>query len=414
MRTDTAEGADGSRAAAAALGAAAAALQFAAALKGLPGLAHLPLDITPPLLALACGLALWRLLARPYRLGAEAVLVLALQGALALWLAVAGAWSGGTGSLPRKLAEIALLGPAMTVTGLAVAASPIAFRAFAATCGAIGLAVAMAVPAAVAAGIAVLGGPTDAETIRVQYQVATLALAAGAAALAAGAAAARPAGAAWRALGVGVLALAALATGGRAGLAGLAAAVVLAPAAVLAARGRLAPAVMLGATIAVALGLALALVLALTDPAGAPRTLARFLEAALGAGSVRPALWGEAWRLATPLGLGTAGFAPAAGFGDARGWHPHNLGLEALAEGGVPAAVLLAGIVLACAAALLGRAREVAPVQLGATVGFACVALAQAATSTDLGNRMAWLWVGLVAGLALRALPRPRAEAVPA
>lgn len=414
MRTDTAEGADGSRAAAAALGAAAAALQFAAALKGLPGLAHLPLDITPPLLALACGLALWRLLARPYRLGAEAVLVLALQGALALWLAVAGAWSGGPGSLPRKLAEIALLGPAMTVTGLAVAVSPMAFRAFAGTCAAIGLAVAVAVPAAVAAGIAVLGGATDAATIRVQYQVATLALAAGAAVLAARAASVRPAGAAWCALGVGLLALAALATGGRAGLAGLAAAVVLAPAAVLAVRGRPGPALLVATATAGALGAALALVLALTDPAGTPRTLARFLDDALGAGAARSVLWREAWRLARPLGLGPAGFAPAAGAGDARGWHPHNLGLEALAEGGVPAAVLLAGILLACAAALLGRAREVAPVQFGATVGFACVALAQAATSTDLGNRMAWLWVGLVAGLALRPLPRRRAGAVAA
>jgi O-antigen ligase len=400
--------------AAAALGVAAAGLQFAAALKGLPGLVHLPLDITPPLLALACGLALWRLLARPYRVGAEAALVLALQGALALWLAIAGAWSGGTASLPRKLAEIALLGPAMTVTGLAVAASPIAFRAFAATCAGAGLAVAVVVPAAVAAGIAVLGGPTDAETLRVQYQVATLALAAGVAALAAGAAAARPTGAAWRALGVAVLALAALATGGRAGLAGLAAAAVLGPAAVLAARGRPGPALALGATIAVALGLAFALVLALADPDGMPRTLARFLEGTLGAGAVRPALWGEAWRLATPLGLGTAGFAPAAGLGDLRGWHPHNLGLEALAEGGVPAATLLCGIVLACAAALVRRAREVPPAQLGATVGFACVALAQAATSTDLGNRMAWLWVGVTAGLAVRALPRRHTEAAPA
>jgi hypothetical protein len=47
-------------------------------------------------------------------------------------------------------------------------------------------------------------------------------------------------------------------------------------------------------------------------------------------------------------------------------------------------------------------------------VGFACVALAQAATSTDLGNRMAWLWVGVTAGLAVRALPRRHTEAAPA
>ncbi|WP_439579446.1 O-antigen ligase domain-containing protein [Elioraea sp.] len=392
--------------AAAALGIAAAALQFAAALKGLPGLADLPLDITPPLLAIVLGLAAWRLLLHPHRIGAEAALLIGLQALLALWLTTAGAWSGGAETLPRKLAEIVLLGPAMTVAGLAVAAHPHAFRGFAAGCAAIGLAVALAVPLAVAAGIAVLGGATDAETIRVQYQVATLALAAAAAVLAAGAAEARPAGTMLRIAGVAGLALAALATGGRAGLVGLAAAVVLAPAAVLAARGRIGAALAVGAGAASALGLGLALVLALTDPAGTPRTLARWLEGALGAGAVRPILWAEAWRLATPLGLGSAGFAPTAGLGDLRGWHPHNLGLEALAEGGVPAASLLLAIALVCAATLIRRAREVPPVQLGATVGFACVALAQATSSTDLGNRMAWLWVGIVTGLAVRALPR--------
>jgi O-antigen ligase len=388
------------------LGLAAAGLQFAAALKGLPGLAHLPFDLTPPLLALVLMLAAARLVAHPHRIGPEAALVVGLQALLALWLVTAGAWSGGTETLPRKLAEIVLLAPAMTVAGLAVAAHPAAFSAFARGCAAIGLAVALAVPLAVAAGIAVLGGAADADTIRVQYQVATLALAAGAGVLAAGAVSAQGFGRMLRIAGVAGLALAALATGGRAGLAGLAAAVVLAPAAVLVARGRRFAALALAAGTAAALAAGLALVLALTDPTGVPRTLARFLDGALGAGAVRPTLWAEAWRLASPLGLGTAGFAPTAGLGDLRGWHPHNLGLEALAEGGVPAATLLLAILLVCGTTLVRRAGDVPPTQLGATVGFAGVALAQAATSTDLGNRMAWLWVGLIAGLAVRAAPR--------
>jgi O-antigen ligase len=394
------------------LGLAAAGLQFAAALKGLPGLAYLPFDLTPPLLVLVLGLAAGRLALRPHRIGPEAALVIGLQALLALWLVTAGAWSGSTEVLPRKLAEIVLLAPAMILAGLAVAAHPAAFAAFAGGCAGVGLAVALAVPLAVAAGIAVLGGAADAETIRVQYQVATLALAAAAAVLAAGAVTARPLGRMLCIGGVAVLALAALATGGRAGLAGLAAAVVLAPAAVLAAGGRRFAAVALAAGIAAMLAAGLALVLALTDPAGVPRTLARFLDGALGAGAVRPTLWAEAWRLASPLGLGPAGFAPAAGFGDRRGWHPHNLGLESLAEGGVPAAALLLAILLVCGATLVRRARAVPPAQFGATVGFACVALAQAATSTDLGNRMAWLWVGIVTGLAVRA--EPRRVAVPA
>jgi len=394
------------------LGLAAAGLQFAAALKGLPGLAHLPFDLTPPLLVLAAGLAACRLALHPHRIGAEAALLVSLQALLALWLVIAGAWSAGPETLPRKLAEIALVAPAMLLAGLAVAAHPAAFAAFAAGCAGIGLAVALAVPVAVAAGIAVLGGAADAETIRVQYQVATLALAAGAAVLAAGAVTAQGLARLLRVAGVAILTLAALATSGRAGLAGLAAAVVLAPAAVLAARGRWRAAVALAAGIAATLAAGLAVLLALTDPTGVPRTLARFLDGALGAGAVRPALWAEAWRLASPLGLGPAGFAPAAGLGDRRGWHPHSLGLEALAEGGVPAAALLLAILLACGATLIRRLRAVPPAQLGATVGFACVALAQAATSTDLGNRMAWLWVGIVGGLAVRA--EPRRVAVPA
>lgn len=394
------------------LGLAAAGLQFAAALKGLPGLAHLPFDLTPPLLFLVLGLTAARLALHPHRIGPEPAAVIGVQALLALWLVAAGAWSGSTEALPRKLAEIVLLAPAMTLAGLAVAAHPAAFAGFAAGCAGVGLAVALGVPLAVAAGIAVLGGAADAETIRVQYQVATLALAAAAAVLAAGAVTARGIARMLRIAGVAGLVLAALATGGRAGLAGLAAAVVLAPSAVLAARGRRVAALALACATGAALAAGIALVLALTDPAGLPRTLARFLDGALGAGAVRPTLWAAAWQLAAPLGLGTAGFAPAAGLGDLRGWHPHNLGLEALAEGGVPAAALLAAIVVVCIATLVRRARDVPPAQLGATVGFACVAAAQAATSTDLGNRMAWLWVGLVAGIAVRA--EPRRAAVPA
>jgi O-antigen ligase len=388
------------------LGLAAAGLQFAAALKGLPGLAHLPFDLTPPLLSVVVGLAAVRLAFHPHRIGPEAASVIGVQALLALWLITAGAWSGSTEVLPRKLAEIALLAPAMTLAGLAVAAHPAAFAGFAGGCAAIGGAVALAVPLAVAVGIAVLGGAPDAETIRVQYQVATLALAAAATVLAVGAVTARGFGRGLRIAAVAGLGLAALATGGRAGLAGLAAAVVLAPSAVLAARGRRVAALALACATGAALAAGIALVLALTDPAGVPRTLARLLDGARGAGAVRPTLWAASWDLATPLGLGTAGFAPAAGLGDARGWHPHNLGLEALVEGGVPAAALLTAIVLLCLATLIRRARDVPPAQFGATVGFACVALAQAATSTDLGNRMAWLWVGLIAGLAVRAEPR--------
>ncbi|MFQ3623181.1 MAG: O-antigen ligase family protein, partial [Acetobacteraceae bacterium] len=405
--------ADGA-AVAAALGAAAAALQFAAALKSLPGLAALPADITPPLLALVLALTLVRLAAHRHRIGPEAAVLVAAQGLLALWLAAGASWSGGVVTLERKLAEIVLLAPAMTLSGLAVAAHPASFRAFAAATAAIGLAVALLVPIAVALGLAVLGGAPDPETIRVQYQVATLSLAAAVAVIAATAAAAGG-----RALALGLLlclllALASFASGGRAGLLGLTAAAMAAPAATFAALGNGRAAVAAVAVAAGALAALAAVVLAVTEPEGLPRTLARLLEGSLGRGSVRPLVWQAAIDLASPLGLGAAGFAPAAGFGDLRGWHPHSLALEAVVEGGLPGAALFGVVLLASGAALARHWRTVPAAQAGATVGLACVAAAQLLTSTDLGNRMAWMWFGLVAGLSVRALPRPGRRTAPA
>jgi len=205
----------------------------------------------------------------------------------------------------------------------------------------------------------------------------------------------------WLAL-VGLLALAALLPGGRAALAALVLALAAAPAIALWRRGRrrlaLAwPAAAIG-------GAAAMLAVVLADPSLATglRTVERLAEGEVAESSGRLPLWRSALAAggaAMPWGLGTGGFAIAAGHGERRGLHPHNHGLEALAEGGLPGLLLwLAAFAGAAAAALpLGTRAEgwrsarvaalVLPVALSVMV------------STDLGNRMVWFALGLALGL---------------
>ena len=393
---------------AAAAGALAAVLHFAGALKSTPALAALPFDLT---LAAALGLlALLPLLAtgRDWRADPLVGLPLAACGALWVWLVVAGAWSPSRIVLPAKLQEAVLVGPAMLAAGLVVAAEPRALRAAAGAALAIGIFTAASVAWGIATGGVVLGGPVGAnpDQVRVQYQIAGLAIAsaAGIAAVRAVEARSLPAGLARAGL-VAALGAAALLPGGRTALAGLALAVAAAPAIALWRAGRrgLALAWPLGA-----LGGALAaLGVILADPslAAGLRTAERLAEGDLEA-SGRSGLWAAVAAeggAALPWGLGTGAFGIAAGHGDWRGAHPHNHALEALAEGGLPGLLLwLAAFGGGAAAAAVLALR--APGWRAARV--AALVLPVALTvmvSTDLGNRMAWFALGLALGLGVTA-----------
>jgi len=109
-----------------------------------------------------------------------------------------------------------------------------------------------------------------------------------------------------------------------------------------------------------------------------------------------------------PFGLGIGGFSLAAGFGEWRGRHPHNLALEALVEAGLPgfALWLLAFGGAAWAFWRLGRS---APAWRVARLLVLCLPIAVTLqVSTDLGNRMAWLALGLALGLGVSAAPEER------
>ncbi|WP_137127050.1 O-antigen ligase family protein [Roseomonas sp. HF4] len=393
----------------AAAGILAATLHLAGALKSTPPLAALPFDLTVAAAAALLAALVLLAAARDWRADPLIALPLAACGALWVWLVLAGAWSPSRAVLAAKLPEAVLIGPAMLGAGLAVAGDPAALR----RCADVALAIGAFTAAAVAWGIAsdsvVLGGAPDAnqDQVRVQYQIAGLAIASAAAIAAIRAVEARRAvpRVLWAGL-VAALAAAALLPGGRVALAALGLSVALAPAVALWRRGRRGVALLWPAVPLAGVLLLLAAVLADPSLAAGLRTVERLLEGAAIEESGRASLWGAALDQAggtLPWGLGTGAFGMAAGHGDARALHPHNHALEALAEGGLPGFVLwlmafgggAAAALLLAARAEAGRAARVAalvlPVALSVMV------------STDLGNRMAWFALGLALGLGVSA-----------
>ena len=389
----------------------AAVLQFAGALKSLPGLAALPVDLTLVAALLLLPSLAVLLLVRDWRIGRGLALPLLGAGLLLLWLVLAGCWSPSRAVLAEKLPQAVLLGPLMLAAGLLVGGDGPSLRRFAAAVVAIGLLVGGGVAWGVATDQVVLGGQLGADPgrVRVQYQLVGLAIACAGGLAALRLVAAR--GAARLGWGLALLALAAasLVPGGRAAALALGLGVAGAPTLRFWLLRR--PGAALGWLAAVAaMGMAgLALLLAAPAEMAALRTLDRLFGDPADATPARLILWGEALRwagLAAPFGLGTGGFTLAAGLGDDRGLHPHNHALEALAEAGLPglALWLLAfggGVVLA-----LARAGQVAPGRAARIAALTLPVALTAMVSTDLGNRMVWFALGLLLSLAVEARPR--------
>lgn len=395
-------------------GIAAAILQNTGALKSLPWLAALPVDLTLlAALALLPGMALLAA-ARRWRLDPALAWPLAGAAGLWLWLVLAGAWSPSRTVLAEKLPQVVLAGPILLLAGMLVGGEAQALRRLAGAALLIGIAVGGGITLGLATDAVVLGGEPGADPtrVRVQYQIAGLAIAAsgGVAAVGMVTATGRLARGLWFGL-TGALAVAVLVPGGRLGLIGLGLGVLLAPAPVLARRAG-AGAALAWIGIGGAAGLALLLLLAdLPDLAKGLETLERLFGDPNTTTSARVVLWEEALRWAgnaAPFGLGTAGFTIAAGFGDDRALYPHNHALEALAEGGLPglALWLLAfggGVLLALRQTLSGRvAAQRAALVAALTIPVALSAM----VSTDLGNRMVWFALGLLLSLGVEAEAR--------
>jgi O-antigen ligase len=392
-------------------GAAAAVLHLAGALKTAPPLAGLPFDLSLAAVGLLAPLALLVALGRRWSVEPALALPLVAAALLWLWLVIAASWTSSRLVAEAKLADLVLAGPAMLAAGLLIGAEPTARRAMAAVSLGIGIAVAASVAWGAAIGWPAASLP-DPQALRLQYQLAGLAMAGAAAlaALAAVTARARPSRGFWL-LVVAALAVAALLPGGRTALLVLGLGVAAIPAMRLALDDR--P----GAALAWAGGvgglglLGLGLLLADPEAAAGLRTVERLQDEAGGLES-RIGLWSAAldWAgRAAPFGLGTGGFAIAAGHGERRGLYPHNHALEALAEAGLPGLLLwlLAfGGALAVAARL---ARRVAPGRAATIAALVLPVALSVMVSTDLGNRMAWFALGLALSLGVTARPTPRA-----
>ncbi|RAI60964.1 O-antigen ligase family protein [Roseicella frigidaeris] len=390
----------------------AAALQFAGALKSLPGLAALPVDLTLLVaLPLLPALALL-LLARRWEMRPILAAPLLAASLLLLWLTLAGGWSSSRLVLAEKLPQLVLLGPAMLLAGLLVGADAASLRRFCSAVVVIGLLIGAATAWGVMNGTVILGGALgqDPQKLRVQYQLAGLAIA-----CAAGLAALRvmeargPGRVGWVAILL-LLGLAVLVPGGRAALLGLLLGAAGAPALLLCLSGRWIVALgWLGLIAGLGLG-GLAALLALPGVDLGLRTLERLFGDPATATPARLILWGEALRWAAeaaPWGLGTGGFTLAAGTGDDRSLHPHNHALEALVEGGLPGLLLWLLAFGGAVALAIGLAWRVAPGRAARVAALTLPVALTAMVSTDLGNRMVWFGLGLLLSLGMEARPIP-------
>ncbi|MCO6414753.1 O-antigen ligase family protein [Siccirubricoccus sp. KC 17139] len=387
----------------------AALLQFAGALKSVPGIDRLPVDLTAlALLALLPSLFLL-LLVRQWRVSAVLGPPLLGAGLLLFWLVLSGGWSRSAHVLAEKLPQIVLLGPPMLLAGLLVGADGPTRRRFALAVVGIALLVGTAVGWGLAQDRVVLGGEVGADPARtrVQYQLAGLAIACGG-----GVAAVRLVQAGrrgrlgWAAV-LGALGLAVLLPGGRAALLAFGLGVAGPPALLLWLRGR--PAAALGwvGLVAAAGGAALAALLLLLPQATADlATLDRLFGDPTDQMPARLILWGEALRWAgrtAPFGLGSGSFTIAAGTGDDRHLHPHNHALEALAEGGLPGLLLWLAAFGGGVALAMRQAGRVAPERAAVIAALTLPVGLTVMVSTDLGNRMAWFALGLLFSLAVEA-----------
>jgi O-antigen ligase len=295
----------------------------------------------------------------------------------------------------------------MLLAGLIVAGDAAALRGFCAGVLGVGVLVAASLAANLVGGRIALGGlpGADPEKWRIAYQVTGLAIAMAAALAGLHWAEANHIATrlCWLAVAV-ALALGAMLPGGRAALVALGLCLALGPMLVLHGRKKPAQAAL---WLLFLLGLGGAgLAYSGSETVHTARSLERMFAPNTLESSGRLPLWEAALSLAgqsVPFGLGLGGFSLAAGFGEWRGRHPHNLGVEALVEAGLPGFALWL-IAFGGAALVFWRLGRSAPSWRVARLLMLCLPMAVTLqVSTDLGNRMAWLTLGLTLGIGVTA-----------
>lgn len=388
-------------------------LIFTGVLKSLPGVAALPVDITPLLLGLCLLHLAWALVSRHLVLPAAVPALFGLQAGFAV-LAIATSGLGqGREIVPDKLRDVVLVAPVMMALGVAVATDRQAFRRFLLAAKVLGPLMGGFIAFAFAFGlvnvVVQFGGRGSVATQRVQYQLANLLIALAASAYSVAALNSRGT---WRLFNLGMtalLAFAALIPGGRSGFIGLCLAVVLAPFLALLHAGRLRAAILLAAFMGVGVVLGVAALFASAEFTTGLRTVERFTQGGIGESSARLPLWRAAFDLIEGngfFGLGFGAYTPSAGWGVNRDLFPHNLFIEAMVELGLPGLVLFLAILATAGLGWLSGRHAVDAEQWAASAAFGLIILILISVSTDLGNPLMWFCLGLLAGCGGASLPR--------
>lgn len=377
------------------VGASTAALHFSASLKSLPVLSNKSFDLSIVLLFTSIVTSIIRLYFGRLELNKNANLHFLLQGLLAYWFSISGSWTQSSDIGLEKLLDMTLLPPTFTFLAFNVVADERSFKSFTNMCIYTAVINSCILPILLYLRVAVIGGSTQTELLRIQYQVVGLHLATAICILTC------------QITFYGIkmsktvlfvtliLFIMLISIGARAAFLGFLFSFVLGPSSILYQMGRLNRAFIFS-LFSLLLVISFAFVWYQIDlPNLKPLTLMRIFDAVNERSNVRVLLWKSAVAQSDFIGLGVGGFAPAAGFGDVRRWYPHNLWLEAFVEGGIPGFIIFSGLLCHACIALVTQSRHLLPLNFGITLGLVSIGFAQIFTSSDLGNRMIWFWLGL-------------------
>ncbi|MDW8445620.1 MAG: O-antigen ligase family protein [Acetobacteraceae bacterium] len=351
-------------------GAGAAALHFSAALKSLPGVKGLPIDITPPLFVVVFLAAARRFLDPSHRITPGSGLYFTLQIAFGLWLICTAAWSSSTNLAEKKVLEFIIFSFSMTIIATAIVQHTHSFKGFVSFSTLLGFILAIFAPIAVKMRIAVLGGSSDIERIRIQYQIVGLLLAASASAVSTHLIYHWPQNSYFFLLLFIILSIGQLSIGSKMGL--IAQLVGTSSGALMAGWRKSDTRYFRRVGLFTIIHLTLFGIFYWLSEENFVRfhSLSRLSAYLLTEGDIRTALWKRAIGEVTLMGLGPAGFASVAGFGDLRKWHTHNLWLEAFVEGGVIGGFLFSGAIIVAFCNFFWYSSKIDPAQYGIPLQF--------------------------------------------
>ena len=380
-----------------------AALHFSGSIKSLPGIAKLPVDVTAVFICTTSTIYVIRAFFMRIFISRLAAFHLLLQSLLTFYFLVMAFQTNSSEIIYQKMFQLTVLGFMMTLFSFAVSSSTIPFDAFLRASSFLGLLCSIVVPITLVFGFSVRGGPVGGEVTRIQYQLVGLLLASASVIVATHLILTWPLNCIRKLVVLHVLTCSSAFLGGRASFVSQLFAPVFSTVLLYVRRQGSVSLKPFFMVLFGTFGTASLLFLIFVLFGRYIFVFLRIFEKIHIDMDVRTQLWGMAASHASLFGLGAASFAPTMGLGDLRKWYPHNLVLEVLVEGGLPGFVLFCMLLLTAVLALCLSRHSISDEQLSVTAGFGWIFAAQILTSTDLANRMAWFWLGMMTGTSCRS-----------